>query len=113
MCDLESVVDYLHTVVLFVILYIFAFKIYGTSDAVGSPGRMWDLLQQAAELVPVEGNAEGSYTTMKSNGGILFAGCEPSSRSHTRLRAHSPHLLAGTIASGFSGVVVDQGYWHV
>ncbi|GJN92032.1 hypothetical protein Rhopal_005060-T1 [Rhodotorula paludigena] len=82
------VVDYLHTVVLFVILYIFAFKIYGTSDAVGSPGRMWDLLQQAAELVPVEGNAEGSYTTMKSNGGILFAGC--------------------TIASGFSGVVVGS-----
>jgi len=69
------IVDFLHTVVLFVILYIFAFTIYGTSDVVGSPGKLYDLLQQAAVLAPVDGNADGSYTTMKSNGGILFGGC--------------------------------------
>ncbi|GAA6018649.1 hypothetical protein JCM10207_008994 [Rhodosporidiobolus poonsookiae] len=85
-------VDYMHTVILFVILYLFVFTIYGTSDVIGSPGKLWDLLQEAAVLAPVAGNAEGSYTTMKSNGGILFAGC--------------------TIASGFSGVFCDQGYWQ-
>ncbi|GAA5899047.1 hypothetical protein JCM6882_004600 [Rhodosporidiobolus microsporus] len=86
------IVDYLHTVILFVILYLFIFTIYGTSDIVGSPGKLWDLLQDAAVLAPVSGNTDGSYTTMKSNGGILFAGC--------------------TIASGFSGVFCDQGYWQ-
>ncbi|GAA5873095.1 hypothetical protein JCM3774_000340 [Rhodotorula dairenensis] len=85
-------VDYLHTVILFVVLYFFLFKIYGSSAAVGSPGKLWELLQSAGVLAPVAGNAGGSYTTMKSNGGILFAGC--------------------TIASGFSGVFCDQGYWQ-
>ncbi|KWU42090.1 Na+/solute symporter [Rhodotorula sp. JG-1b] len=84
------IVDYLHTVILFVVLYFFLFKIYGSSAAVGSPGKLWELLQSASTLAPVAGNAGGSYTTMKSNGGILFAGC--------------------TIASGFSGVFCDQGY---
>ncbi|GAA5858337.1 hypothetical protein JCM8547_004656 [Rhodosporidiobolus lusitaniae] len=86
------IVDYAHTVILFVILYLFIFTIYGTSDVIGSPGKLWDLLQTAADLAPVAGNAEGSYTTMKSNAGLLFAGC--------------------TIASGFSGVFCDQGYWQ-
>jgi hypothetical protein len=47
------------------------------------------MLIAAAAAVPVVGNAEGSYLTMKSNAGILFGGC--------------------TIASGFSGVFCDQG----
>ncbi|GAA5836147.1 hypothetical protein JCM11251_007381 [Rhodosporidiobolus azoricus] len=85
-------VDYMHTLILFVVLYLFIFTIYGTSDIVGSPGKLWDLLQNAAILAPVAGNTDGSYTTMKSNGGILFGGC--------------------TIASGFSGVFCDQGYWQ-
>lgn len=38
---------------------------------------------------PVAGNAEGSYTTLKSNAGVVFAGC--------------------TIATGFAGVFCDQG----
>ncbi|GAA5881159.1 hypothetical protein JCM1840_001624 [Sporobolomyces johnsonii] len=85
-------VDFVHTVVLFVIIYIFVFSAYGTSPVLGSPGKLYDLLQQAAELVPVAGNIDGSYTTLKSNAGILFAGC--------------------TICTGFSGVFCDQGYWQ-
>jgi hypothetical protein len=48
----------------------------GTSDIIGSPGKLWDLLQDANALAPVEGNTDGSYVTMKSNSGILFAGCK-------------------------------------
>ncbi|CEQ39866.1 SPOSA6832_01425, partial [Sporobolomyces salmonicolor] len=81
-------VDFVHTVVLFVIIYVFVFSAYGTSPVLGSPGKLYDLLQQAAELVPVAGNIDGSYTTLKSNAGILFAGC--------------------TICTGFSGVFCDQ-----
>lgn len=80
--------DYLHTVILFVVLYIFVFTAYGSSPDVGSPGKLWDLLQQAAMDEPVANNAQGSYTTMRSNSGIIFAGC--------------------TIAAGFSGVFCDQ-----
>lgn len=69
------VVDYLHTVILFVILYIFAFTMYGTSDIVGSPGKLYDLLERAGTIAPVAGNVAGSYVTMKSNAGMLFGGC--------------------------------------
>lgn len=33
---------------------------------------MWELLQKAAELHPVEGNAGGSYVTMRSENGALI-----------------------------------------
>ncbi|GAA6063242.1 hypothetical protein JCM10212_000344 [Sporobolomyces blumeae] len=86
------IVDYLHTLCLFVILYFFLFSTYGTSDLVGSPGKLYDLLKDASKLTPVDGNFDGSYLTMKSNGGLLFA--------------------ASTIATGFSSVFLDQAYWQ-
>ncbi|BGP52573.1 hypothetical protein JCM8202v2_000128 [Rhodotorula sphaerocarpa] len=85
-------VDYMHTVILFAVLFFFLFKTYCSSELIGSPGRLWDLLQEAAKIAPVAGNTDGSYTTMKSNSGILFVGC--------------------SIATGFAGVFCDQGYWQ-
>ena len=60
-----------------------------TSGAIGSIDKLYDLLQQAAVETPVEGNAGGSYLTMKSNQGLVFG--------------------AATILSGFAGVFCDQG----
>ncbi|GAA5933076.1 sodium:solute symporter family protein [Sporobolomyces koalae] len=80
-------VDFLHTVILFIIIYYFVFVTYGTSDLIGSPSKMYDLLKEAAIRVPVAGNAEGSYLTLKSNSGMLFA--------------------ASTIATGFSDKFVS------
>lgn len=73
-------------------LFIFTFYGQGSAGMIGSPGGLWDLLQTAAELSPVDGNAQGSYTTLKSNGGLLFA--------------------ANSFASGTAGVFCDQGYWQ-
>lgn len=64
--------DYIHTVVILVIIFIFAFTTYATSDLLGSPGAVWDALQKAAERHPVEGNAGGSYLTMQSREGAIF-----------------------------------------
>ncbi|KAF8915022.1 hypothetical protein CPB85DRAFT_1375220 [Mucidula mucida] len=75
--------DFIHTVILFVIIYIFVFTAYGTSDVLGSPG-----CNHASSIR----NTGGSYVTMRSNAGVVFAGC--------------------TIAAGFSGVFCDQGYWQ-
>lgn len=67
------ITDYMHTVVIVVIIFIFSFSAYATSDRLGSPGKVYDLLVQAAQRNPVEGNAEGSYLTMRSkNGGIFW-----------------------------------------
>ena len=46
-----------------------AFTAYSTNVHLGSPGKVYDLLVEAAKLHPVEGNAGGSYLTMRSKEG--------------------------------------------
>lgn len=64
--------DYLHTVVIFIILFVLFFRAYATSDLIGSPSKMYDLLTQAAITNPST-NYQGSWVTMKSLGAIKFA----------------------------------------
>lgn len=63
--------DYLHTVIILIILFVLALVTYATSDLIGSPSRMWQLLQEAAARAPSE-NYAGSYLTLKSRGAIRF-----------------------------------------
>ena len=64
--------DYVHTVMLLIIIFIFAFTAYATSSTLGSPGKVYDLLVTAAKAHPVDGNAQGSYLTMRSKEGAIF-----------------------------------------
>jgi Na+/proline symporter len=65
--------DYMHTAMLIIIIFIFAFTAFATSSTLGSPGRVYDMLVEAGKAHPVEGNAQGSYLTMFSQeGGIFF-----------------------------------------
>jgi Na+/proline symporter len=64
--------DYVHTVMLLIIIMIFAFTTYATSEALGSPKAVFNLLVKAAADHPVSGNAGGSYLTMKSKEGAIF-----------------------------------------
>lgn len=57
--------DYVHTVMILVIIFVFAFTTYATSNVLGSPSVVYDLLVKAAERHPVDGNAGGSYLTMQ------------------------------------------------
>ncbi|KAH9837660.1 Na+/solute symporter [Rhodofomes roseus] len=84
--------DWAHTIILFIIIYLFQGHVYGTSPDTGSIGALYDLLVQAGVDNPVDGNQGGSYLTMKSNQGMVFG--------------------AATILSGFAGVFCDQGYWQ-
>ncbi|KAI0691071.1 Na+/solute symporter [Cytidiella melzeri] len=84
--------DWAHTIILFIVIYIFFGHTYGSSIALGSIGQLYDLLVEAGAETPVLGNEAGSYLTMKSNSGLVFG--------------------AITIMTGFSGVFCDQGYWQ-
>ncbi|THH28092.1 hypothetical protein EUX98_g6098 [Antrodiella citrinella] len=84
--------DWVHTIILFVVIYLFLGRTYGTSPEIGSIGRLYELLVQAGVDTPVTGNQAGSYLTMKSNQGLVFG--------------------AATMLTGFSGVFCDQGYWQ-
>ncbi|KAK0335287.1 urea active transporter [Friedmanniomyces endolithicus] len=64
--------DYVHTVMILIIIFLFAFTAYATSSVLGSPGVVYDKLVAAAERHPVAGNAQGSYLTMRSQEGVVF-----------------------------------------
>lgn len=64
--------DIVHTVILIIIIFIFAFSAYATNVNLGSPGRVYDLLVEAGIKHPVDGNAKGSYLTMRSKEGAIF-----------------------------------------
>ena len=84
--------DYSHTLILMVIILFFMFHAYGTSDVIGSPSAMYDLLKEAAIKRPVAGNTDGSYFTLKSNYALIFGVIQ--------------------LCSGSGTVFLDQAYWQ-
>ncbi|KAG0370430.1 hypothetical protein BGZ54_006323 [Gamsiella multidivaricata] len=86
------IADYTHTVVIMIIVLLFSFTAYTTSDLIGSPGKMYELLQQTASLHPVDGNHEGSYLTMASSQGLMFG------------------II--NLCSNFGTVFIDNAYWQ-
>ncbi|KAF9043025.1 urea transporter [Panaeolus papilionaceus] len=84
--------DYTHTAVLFAVILTFIFTVYATSDKIGSPAKMHELLSAASAVAPVDGNAHGSYVTMRSKNGLIFG--------------------VINIIGNFATVFQDQAYWQ-
>jgi SSS family transporter len=84
--------DYVHSAIIYFIILAFLFTVYGTSDKIGSPSRMYDLLLTASAKHPVKDNAEGSYITMDSLQGLIFG------------------II--NIVGNFGTVFVDNAYWQ-
>lgn len=84
--------DYLHTIVIIVIVMVFAFQVFATNDLLGSPGKVYDLVRQAAQRHPVEGNYHGEYMTMTSKSSGIF--------------------LIINLVGNFGTVFLDNGYWN-
>lgn len=68
------------------------FDVYVRNPMIGSPRAMFELLRQASSRQPVDGNQDGSYLTLKSNFGLVFAVVQ--------------------LCSGMGTVFLDQGYWQ-
>ena len=86
------IADYIHTTVLYAILLTFAFTVYATSDLIGSPAKMHELLTQAAVSSPVADNHDGSYLTFRSLNGLIFG--------------------VINVIGNFATVFNDQAYWQ-
>ncbi|CAF3874113.1 unnamed protein product [Rotaria sordida] len=84
--------DYAHTVVVLIIILYFAFATYAKSSLLGSPSIVYDLLVNASKMHPIEGNAEGSYLTMRSTDGAMF--------------------FIINIIGNFGTVFLDNGYYN-
>lgn len=44
--------DWIHTVIIYLVICVSCFKIYTNSDLIGSPGKMWDLLDEVQKIFP-------------------------------------------------------------
>ncbi|KAL8407513.1 hypothetical protein RB594_006365 [Gaeumannomyces avenae] len=84
--------DWVHTFILLVIIIIFSLSAYASSDVLGSPSAVYDLLVEAAARHPVEGNKDGSYLTMQSREGAIF--------------------FVINIVGNFGTVFLDNGYYN-
>ncbi|KAJ9161333.1 Urea transporter [Coniochaeta hoffmannii] len=84
--------DWMHTFILLIIIIVFSLTAYASSDVLGSPGAVYDLLLKASDLHPVEGNKNGSYLTMQSREGAIF--------------------FVINIVGNFGTVFLDNGYYN-
>lgn len=86
------ITDYIHGFVVLILIIMFALTAYATSDVLGSPSAVYDLLVEAAKAHPVAGNKDGSYLTMQSQGGAIF--------------------FVINIVGNFGTVFLDNGYYN-
>lgn len=84
--------DYAHTVVIVVIMLVFGFSAFATSSKLGSPSAVWEIVTGLAETQPREGNAGGSYLTIRSRSGGMF--------------------FVINIVGNFGTVFLDNGYFN-
>jgi len=95
------VADYMHTVIIFIVILTFVAMVFFISPITGGIEGMYEKLVAAADLRPVleptftpgePGNAMGAYLTMASAGGLIFG--------------------VINIVGNFGTVFVDQAYWQ-
>lgn len=84
--------NYVHTMIILVIILYFSIVTYKTSPLLGSPSKVYDLLVNASLIHPIEGNHEGSYLTMKSQHGAIF--------------------FVINLVGNFGTVFLDNGYYN-
>lgn len=80
--------DWIHTVIIYGMLLATSYRVYCSSPLIGSPGKMYELLQEAQALFPVESGE--SYLSFK-NKSLMF-------------------LSWAVTIGGFSSVFGDPGY---
>ncbi|KAH7324212.1 urea active transporter [Stachybotrys elegans] len=106
------ITDYIHGAAVLIIIITFALTTYATSEYLGSPGAVYDLLVEAATNHPVSGNRDGSYLTMRSTGGVTFFVINivgnfgtvflDAGYSQKAIAAHPVHALPGYIMGGLA-----------
>lgn len=84
--------DYLNTSLIFIVILVLVIGIYFINPDVGGIRGLYDGLQMASILDPVEGNSAGSFLTLASIGALIFG------------------II--NIIGNFGVVFVDQAFWQ-
>lgn len=85
------ITDFVHTIIIVVILLVFAFTVFATSDLIGSPGALWEQLTELQTTNP-SASHDGSWLTFKNKSAGFF--------------------LIINLCGNFAAVFLDSGYWQ-
>lgn len=103
--------DWTHTVVIYTLMLAFAFSCYLTNADVGSPGRLWELLNLASENREIIGNRDNSLMTFDSRQsglfGLVLFGAGWAASVDSQLFQKSIACDIGTPELKFSGLLVS------
>lgn len=105
--------DWIHTVIIYIILLVTCYTVYCSSELIGSPGKMYDLLKEAQEVFP---SATGqSYLSFKDSsmmfltwtvsiGGLSSVFGDP---------GYSQRAIASDAKSVFAGYLMGGICWWI
>ncbi|ANZ73140.1 BA75_00297T0 [Komagataella pastoris] len=110
--------DWTHTVIIYVIILVCLTTVYGTSDLIGSPGKMYDLLTEIAKESPSSA-ANGSYLTFDNRAmiftawNLLMGGASTvfgdPSYSQKAIAASAKDVMFGYITGGLCWQIIPWG----
>lgn len=105
--------DWIHTVIIYVVICVACFKIYASSELIGSPGKMWDLLQDVESIYPSASGANfvsfRDGTMILTCWSVLFGGLS----SVFGDPGYSQRAIASDAHSVFTGYVIGGVCWLI
>ncbi|KAM3164725.1 putative urea active transporter 3 [Lachancea thermotolerans] len=111
--------DWSHTIVIYIMVIVSIVTVYCTSDLIGSPDKMYDLLKDMGESFPLESSANGSYLTFANKdiiltawnallGGAATVFMDPS-YSQKAIAAGSKEVMRGYMLGGICWQIIPLG----
>ncbi|CEP59989.1 sodium:solute symporter family protein LALA0_S01e00496g [Lachancea lanzarotensis] len=106
--------DWIHTVVIYLVIISSLLICYGTSNLIGSTDRMWDLLQTVSKTHPSAGH-EGSYLTFSNKALVMLAWSQIMSGWATVFAdpSYGQKAIAAKPMSTISGYVIGSLCWFI
>ncbi|SCU94035.1 LAMI_0E16446g1_1 [Lachancea mirantina] len=106
--------DWIHTVVIYLVIIASLLICYCTSDLIGSTDRMWDLLHTVSKTHPSAGH-EGSYLTFSNKALVMLAWSQIMSGWATVFAdpSYGQKAIAAKPMSTISGYVIGSLCWFI
>lgn len=106
--------DWIHTVIIYLVIICSLLVCYGSSNLIGSTGKMWDLLQEVSKTHP-SGGHEGSYLTFSNKGLVMLAWSQIMSGWATVFAdpSYGQKAIAAKPLSTISGYVIGSLCWFI
>lgn len=105
--------DWIHTVIIYIIIIVSTYRVFCSSPLIGSPGKMWELLKEAQNTFP--SSSTGSYLSFKHRNLILTSWSVMMGGMSSVFGdpGYSQRAIAASSSSVFNGYMLGSICWWV